>query len=190
MPKQGLNRKRGRPPKFGRPGQVVALTLPQETVRGLRRVDPDIGWAIVSLLEAKAGRGDGARAAPADSELVQVAGRRSLIVVNRDVMKHLPGVNVIPLHGNRGFLALEPGRGMSDLELAVLDRLATHALDAREHRALVQLRTQLRKWRRDRHLQIYTRAIIVIEQANGSSSRASAGAVSRAPRRPPAPDAD
>ena len=109
MPKQAPSRKRGRPQKFGRPAQVVALTLPQETVRGLRRVDPDLGWAIVSLLETKPGRAGGARTPPPDSELVQVAGRRSLIVVNRDVMKHLPGVSVIPLHGNRGLLALDPG---------------------------------------------------------------------------------
>jgi hypothetical protein len=31
--------KRGRPSKFGRPSQVVALTLPDEVVRGLRKLD-------------------------------------------------------------------------------------------------------------------------------------------------------
>ena len=44
-------RKRGRPPKFGRPGQVVALTLPEEVVAGLRRIDPDVAWAVVRLYE-------------------------------------------------------------------------------------------------------------------------------------------
>src|SRR6266849_3818367 len=32
-------RKRGRPSKFGCPGQVVAMTLPEEVVAGLRRID-------------------------------------------------------------------------------------------------------------------------------------------------------
>ncbi len=37
--------------------------------------------------------------------------------------KNLAGVSIIPLADGRGFLALEAGRGVSDLELAVIDRL-------------------------------------------------------------------
>lgn len=161
--------KRGRPPKFGRPGQLVALTLPEEVVRGLRKLHPDLAWAIVRLFERRSRRADNSGPAP-DSELVRVGGRRSLIVVNRQVVKHLRGVNVIPLHGTRAFLALEPGRGMSDLELAVLDRLSEPTIDARERRALGGLRAQMRKWRHDRRLHIHERAIIVIDRASRSSS--------------------
>jgi hypothetical protein len=102
--------------------------------------------------------------AQADVELVTVADRRSLIVVNREVIRNLPGVNIIPLSGSRAFLALDIGRGMSDLELAVIDKLADVAIDRRERRALVTLRTQLRSWRRDQTLQFHTRAIIVVER--------------------------
>jgi len=35
----------------------------------------------------------------------------------------MPGVHIIPPGATRAFLALEPGRGMSDLEVAVIDRL-------------------------------------------------------------------
>jgi len=154
--------KRGRPLKFGQPGQAVAVTLPSEVVRGLRKVHPDLGWAIVALFQKKRLSLNGRPAA--DFELVKVAGRRSLIVVNRDVFKQLPGINVIPLHGNRAFLALEPGRGIADLELAVLDRLSDSAVDEAEHKALERLRSQLRKWRRDRTLRFEARAIIVVER--------------------------
>jgi len=37
-----------------RPSQMVALTLPEEVVRGLRRIDDDIAWAIVHVFEREA----------------------------------------------------------------------------------------------------------------------------------------
>lgn len=163
--------KRGRPPKFGRPGQVVALTLPEEVVRGLRRLHPDLAWAIVTLFEK---RPPAPTAEPqADAELVTIADRRSLIVVNRSVLRTLPGVSIIPLNGNRAFLALEPGRGMADLELAVIDRLDDEAVRPRERKALHGLGTQLKKWRQNRALRFHTRAIIVVERVTAPRAKAS-----------------
>jgi hypothetical protein len=154
--------RRGRPLKFGRPGQAVAVTLPAEVVRGLRKIHPDLGWAIVALFQKRRSPVDGSRAPV--SELVKVAGRRWLIVVNREVFKNLPGVNIIPLHGDRAFLAMQPGRGIADLELAVLDRLSDPSLDTAEQKALQNLRSQLRQWRHDRTLRCEERAIIVVER--------------------------
>lgn len=164
-------RGRGRPPKFGRRGQVVAVTLPHEVVRGLRKRHADLGWAIVSLFEqtSPATLVPSRKPLP-DAELVAVARRQSLIVVNKDVFSQLPGVSIIPLHDDRAFLALEPGRGMSDLELAVLDRLAMPGLDPREHKALVHLRDLLRALRRDPTLSCLTRAIIVLERGERRAS--------------------
>ena len=169
--------RRGRPPKFGRPGQVVALTLPPDVVRALRRVDTDLAWAIVTLVGKQPT--EQLRSRPPDCELVRVGGRGSLIVVNRAVFKQLPGVQVIPLYGNRGFLALEEGRGMADLELAVIDRLASRSIDAEEAEALQGLRAQLRKWRLDPRLRCRTRTIIIVERAPGTAEpvRPSAAAV-------------
>ena len=160
-PTQG---RRGRPSKFGRPSQVVALTLPDEVVKGLRRIDPDVGWAIVTLFE-KSPAGAAAAGKQPDVELVAIADRRSLIVVNRDAFKALPGISVVPLHGNRAFLALDAGRGMTDLELAILDRLDEPSVEAAERQALTRLRAQLRAWRLDRSLRFHSRSIIVVEKA-------------------------
>ena len=154
--------RRGRPPKFGRPSQVVALTLPDEVVAGLRKVHPDLAWAIVTLFEK---RPRAAREEPQpDAELVAIADRRSLIVVNRTVFKSLPGINIVPLSGTRALLALEPGRGMTDLELAVIDRMDDPSVERGERRALGRLRAQLRTWRGDRVLRFHPRAIIVVER--------------------------
>jgi hypothetical protein len=70
---------------------------------------------------------------------------------------------MVPVSPTRAFLALEPGLGMSELELAVTDRLDEDAVDDREERALLRLRAQLRRWRRDRGLRFHTRAIIEVE---------------------------
>jgi hypothetical protein len=163
--------RRGRPQKFGRPSQVVALTLPDDVVRGLRKVDPDVGWAIVSVFEKSGARTASLPDERPDVELVTIADRRSLIVVNRAVIKHLRGVSIVPLHGDRAFLALDGAGGMTDLELAVVDSLEDPAIDARERTALKALRAQLRAWRHDRRLRFHSRSIIVVERLSARSPR-------------------
>jgi hypothetical protein len=145
---------------------MVALTLPEDAIDRLRRVHRDLGWAIVKLLDQAVDgqRKGGAADTQPDVELVTVADRRSLIVVNREVIRNLPGVNIIPLNGTRAFLALDIDRGMSDLELGVTDRLAEPGISRREREALTALRSHLMAWRHDASLQIHTRAIIVVEQ--------------------------
>ena len=159
--------KRGRPPKFGRPGKVVAITLPEEVVAGLLKIHADLAWAIVTLFRKTAKPRKLSRPPVNEAELIAVGGPRSLIVVPRQLFEDLdlPGVNILPLHDDRAFLALQPGRGMSDLVLAVDDRLAERSLDRRNAAALRRLRTQLREWRHDPRLRCSTRAIIVIERS-------------------------
>jgi hypothetical protein len=149
--------KRGRPPKFDRPSRFVALTLPEEVIRGLAKINPDLGWAIVTLFEkGPAGNADDPDSIN-DAALVRIADRRSLIVVNRAMLKKLPGINIIPLDTDRAFLALDPERGMADLELAVMDRIHSRSCGAQERKALTTLRTKLRTWRRDSRLRFHSR---------------------------------
>ena len=77
----------------------------------------------------------------------------------------LPGVNTVPLSGTRAFLALEVDRGMSDLELAVVDRLAEPSIGRDQRHALSRLRTQLRAWRLNPKLQFHRQTIIVVEDS-------------------------
>jgi hypothetical protein len=163
--------RRGRPSKFGRPSCVVALTLPTDVVRGLRKMDTDLGWAIVGMFEKRPARAS-ASLPEQDADLVTIADRKSLIVVNREAFRHLPGIHVVPLHGNKAFLALDVGRGMTDLEMAVVDRL-DEAIDPGERKALSKLRSQLKHWRNDRGLRFQSRAIIVVEHRRQPKSRAS-----------------
>jgi hypothetical protein len=172
-------RRPGRPRKFDRPSRVVAMTLPEDVIDRLHRVHRDLGWAIVKLLDDQSSPKVRRDVTEPDVELVTVAERRSLIVVNREVIRNLPGVNIIPFTGNRAFLALDIDRGLSDLELAVSDRLADGAVETRERRALTDLQGHLRSWRHDQTLLFHTRAIIVVERTTGKLSDRQQGAAAR-----------
>jgi len=152
--------KRGRPLKFGRPTQLLTISLPADVVAWLRRLDPDPAWAIVTLFE-RATKQPSGPARPA--ELVQLPGKRALILVRPDVFAGLTGVSVVPLSDGRGFLALDSGRGIADLEVAVMDRLDAPALGTEQRVALAAVRQMLRDWRQQ-GLQFVSRSILVVEQ--------------------------
>lgn len=163
--------KRGRPPKFGRPARLLAVTLPDDVVAWLQGINPDPAWAIVSLFEQQHRR-PAARGVPhPDVQLVEIGPRRALIVVPQSAFGALPGVSVIPLGAGRAFLALEPGKGIAELELAVVDRLEESDLDESEARILTSLRRHLRDWRLDKALQFSARSIIVVERARRAAAR-------------------
>lgn len=166
--------RRGRPTKFGRPSQVVALTLPKEVLDALRTLHPDPGWAIVKLVEPILG--DSAhRRRPTSSaplaELVHLSGRRALIVVQPQVFARLRGVSTIPLADGRAFLAFDQGGGLADLEVAILDQLEVQPARSAARTQLMQVRDLVRAWRRDTGLVFRTKSIIVLEGAVGVERR-------------------
>lgn len=168
-----MARPRGRPPKFGRPSRLVALTLPEDVLAWLRSIDRDPARAIVTLFEQ--GHADEkplVAAAPPLAEIAVLSGRRGLIVVDRRVFSALPGVDLLPLDGTRAFLALRDGGALADLELAVVDRME-ELPDDRERQALAEFRKQLRQWRQDPAWRFEGRSIVVAEQQPRRRKRAS-----------------
>jgi hypothetical protein len=163
-----VSRTRGRPPKFGRPARLVALTLPEDTIQGLKSVDTDLARAVVALVDRMNGGTtvlSGEWDAPVS--LAHVNDSRALIVIDPKIFREIPGCAVIPLSEGRAFLALDPGRTLADLELAVADRLEDNGLPEREREALNALRQSLREWRRDDSLSFHTRSIVLVERAYG-----------------------
>lgn len=169
--------RRGRPQKYGSPSKIVALTLPEDVVNDLQAIHKDLGWAIVRVVEqchrrgtsmaemGKRGRLAHEPERVAEVELVSVGSGQALIVVNSAVVRSLPGVQLIPLSETQAFLALDPGKGMADLELAVLDRLEELPEGSRERPAIEALLGKLRRWRRDSQLVFHPRAIILVGSA-------------------------
>ncbi len=167
-PARRPGRSRGRPLKYDRPSQVVAVTLPLEVIQGLRRLHSDLGWAIVSLAE-KTRAGQAPAPSIEDAQLVEIGANESLIVVTSDILRSLPGVQMIALSDTQSFLALEPGGGMADLEIAVIDRIEHLRAGSGERRSLERLRLQLRKWRRDPRLSFHARSLIIVERSRERS---------------------
>lgn len=159
--------KRGRPLKFGRPTQLISLTLPKDVVAWLTGVDDDIARALVKLHERSTKTSNSRRIELAG--LVQLPGNRALILVRPDYFDKLKGVSLIPLADGRAFLALEPTKGVADLELAVLDRLEAPSVGTVEREALAQLRALLQQWRRD-GIVFESRAIVVAKRKQGARS--------------------
>jgi hypothetical protein len=170
-------RRRGRPPKFGRPAKLVAVTLPNDVVAWLEAVDRDLGRAIVRIHDEALHR-EGRPSWPEQptAALVDVGDGRSLIVVGPGLVKGLAGVAAIPLGVGRAFLALEPSWTMADLELSVVDAVERATAGAGERDALLRFREQLRAWRTDHSVMLEPRAIIV-------ASRRPAKPGMRGPRR-------
>jgi len=166
--------RRGRPFKFGRPSRTIVISLPDDVVEWLRSIHRDLAWAVVTLFQEhgsapeRRGQRDQPPAPPA--ELVALPGRRGLIVVEPQLQK-LPGVSLIPLQDGRAFLALEPDKGLADLELAVIDSLEAAGSSGPKARRLEIFRQQLREWRRTPGLRFTTRAIILAEGLRAPSSR-------------------
>jgi hypothetical protein len=159
--------KRGRPAKFGRPARLVALTLPEDVIRALRGVDPDIGWAIVRLVEPLTKNSTIAATSEPERpvELAHLPKRRALIVVREPLLRDIPGVTMIPLADGRAFLAFDGPGGIADLELAILDRIDMAVGAPADLAALKEFREILRSWRLDSNLRFKTKSIIVVEDA-------------------------
>jgi hypothetical protein len=157
---------RGRPHKFGRPSQVVALTLPNDVLDSLRTLHADPGWAIVRLVEARLGASPRERA-PREpkplAELVHLPGKRGLILVQSAAFKHLRGVSTVPLTDGRAFLAFDQEGTVAQLEVAILDAMETARSDRAQHARLLQMRDIVRGWRRDPRLAFRAKSIILVE---------------------------
>jgi hypothetical protein len=160
------SRQRGRPPKFGRPAQLVALTLPQDVLHGLRRIHSDLGWAIVSLYERAGRTVPQPRREPRSAiDLAQLSPNRALIVVDPRVIQSMPGVSVVPMAPGRAFLAFDDGRGLADLEVGIQDQLRNGKTNPAVRKELTILHRRVRDWRRSRRLRYSTRSIILVEGA-------------------------
>lgn len=152
--------KRGRPLKFGRPSQLISLTLPVDVIEWLTSIDDDLGWALVKVHERTT------RTKAKSNEvagLVQLPGNRALILVRPELFGNLKGVSLIPLADGRAFLALDASKGVADLEVAVLDRLDGRPMPATQRAALLRMRQLLKQWRQE-GIVFESRAIVVAQR--------------------------
>lgn len=153
----------------------MTLTLPGDVVDWLYTLHEDLAWAIVGLFEGRGAAPRRVRLTGAVAELVQLPGRRALILVRPELLRSVPGVAVVPLSDGRAFIALDGAGGVADLELAVLDRIDSPGVTVQERAQLKEFRQVVREWRKQ-GLKFQPRSILVVER---QSTAQPAGPLSR-----------
>ena len=157
----------GRPPKYGRPSRAVTLTLPEDVLARLGGIDPDLGQAVVKLVEDRPLRRAEVRRA---AELASYGNHAVIVVTPVKALKRLPGVQLIPLGNGRALISLQSPHSVPQLELDLRDALA--GVDAGPERATLEAIADLLKdARQSRGVRLEERTIIVLE----SKRRASIG---------------
>jgi hypothetical protein len=151
---------RGRPRKFKESSQRVTLTLPRRLVDLLRIDDPDLSRAVTNGLEPQA--------VPRKVivDVMRVGRRESLIIINPTLLPTLRDCSFIRLAADRAFIALKPSGTLTDLALAVADRLEDADVTRQQRAALRALRRALRTWRLDRKVKVTHKAIVILDGAD------------------------
>ena len=163
-----LLQRRGRPRKFGRPARPVTLTLPTDVIARLTALDPDLGRAIVTLVDRSALRPQGSASAAAS---VASYGRRAVILVRPvPALRRLRGVQLVPVGGGKALIALDHPHAVPQLELDLRDALDWAGLKPLDRTVLERVAEMLRDARQSNTLRIAERSIIVLE-GRGTNKR-------------------
>ncbi len=157
--KPAVARGRGRPRKFGRPSRAVTVTLPEDVLARLGTIDADLGRAIVTAVE----RAAPTTKLPPAAELATYGNHAVILVTPAKALRQLPGVELIPIGGNRALIALEGVHQVPRLELDVRDAIERNAADPPQREALRALAGLLRDARLSQQLTVAERTIIVLE---------------------------
>jgi hypothetical protein len=137
----------------------VTITLPDDVVRALRTVDPDLSRSIVRLAESS-----GAALVPRPPVELTHYGHSAVIVVTpKKAIERLAGVRLVPLPDGRALISLDQQTGVAEFEVLVRDALDSGATTPAERVVLEALGDILRTARRSRQVSLQQRSIIVLE---------------------------
>jgi hypothetical protein len=159
--------RRGRPPKFSRPARTVTVRLPEDVIEALRRLDADLGRAVVRLVMS--------HEPPSAVPRVEVAsfGSRAVILVPPDRrLASLPGVELVPIADGRMLIALDDSLSEADFELLVRDELEKGAIEGADLELFTTLAQVLREARLETRVTL--RRILVLH-AHAVTRRGGAG---------------
>lgn len=167
--KLSLNPRRGRPRKFTVPSRPVTLTLPDHVIDALRRVDTDLGRAIVRLAET-------AVAAPPRraAELSAFGGRAVIVVTPSRSLERQTGAALLHLPDGRAIISFDRSMTVAQLELMIADALEAGNLASADREVFQGVAEILRSARRSSDTTLSQRQIIVLESRRRSRTRRSA----------------
>ena len=165
----------GRPPKFGRPARAVALTLPEDVISALSRLDDDLARAVVRLSEPLVAE----HGTPSAVELSQHHDHAVIVVRPIKALERIPGVTLVPLPDGRALISLDEAMSIADFELRLLYALdADGDLRAEDRSVISSIAEILKHARQTRGISLHERSIIVLKVGAGRRLRRTAEPVS------------
>jgi hypothetical protein len=139
----------GRPPKFGVPSRAITLTLPEETLTDLLKIDRDRSQAIVKLTKSALGKDESPSPRPMVEVVEMVADIGLLVVGPSALLRRIPFLHLVEVSAGRYLMALAPGNDVKSLEIALTDMVDDlPERDERERALLTELLGNLRKLRK------------------------------------------
>ena len=157
---------RGRPKKFGRPARSLTVTLPDDVIERLRRMNADVGRAIVGLVDRTP---KPARKGPPPASLASYGRHAVILVTPVPVLRRFRGVELVPFGNGRALIALDHPHGIPQFELELRDALEKRDLKSLEREVLEAVAEILKDARQSRLLTVAERSIIVLDGRRSSS---------------------
>lgn len=157
--------RRGRPRKFAAPSRAVTLTLPENIIDALERVDRDLSRAVVRVAQPEI------RKRPHAAAELSTFGTRAVIVITPTrTLERLMGVILVPLSDGRALISFDESMTTARLELKIEDALEDDRLPPVDVEILSGIRELLKEARRSASVTLSERNIIVLER-NGRKDR-------------------
>lgn len=153
-----VQRRPGRPRKFAEPSQAATLTLPLRVIQALSAIDPDLGRAIVRVVQPET--------SPAPQPPVELAtfGRRAVIVVRScRTLERRIGIDLVPMSDGRALISFEHPMTTEAIELVIADVLEDPQLGPSDRAVFSGISEILRSARRSSQVAVRERKIVVLE---------------------------
>lgn len=169
-----LPSRRGRPQKFGRRSRPVTLTLPEDVIAALARIDDDLSRAVVRVVQPTLSN----RRAMPPVELSKF-GKGAVIVIRPvPAMSRIPGVRLAPLPDGRTLITLKESMNVHEFELRLRDALdSDRNVKPWERSIMSSVGEILRAARKTNKVGLHRRGIIVLQsfRQRTTASRTAAG---------------
>jgi hypothetical protein len=169
-----LPSRRGRPQKFGRPARPITLTLPEDVIAALARIDDDVSRAVVRVVQPTLST----RHSMPPVELSKF-GKGAVIVIRPvPAMSRIPGVKLAPLPDGRTLITLKDSMTVYEFELRLRDALESDRnMKPWERSIMSSVGDLLKSARKTNKLSLHRRGIIVLQayRQKPIASKAAAG---------------
>jgi len=153
--------RRGRPRKFARPSRAITLTLPEEVIDALSKIDVDLSRAVVRLAQPELAK------RPHPPAELAAFGRRAVIVVNPTrTLEQRTGVSLVPLSDGRALISFDEPLSVAQLELRIQDAIQDSRLSRADTAVFETIGRLLRDARHAPDVAVQQRHIIVIEKTS------------------------